>query len=168
MVYFQRIANILFVYVLSAVLLGGYVYQYIKNEDPCPLCLLQRLGMIGVGGAILLNLRFGIKAEHYGLAILSAMVGRLVALRQISLHICVGSPSFGDPVFGLDLYVWSFIVFNCCIFSCAVLLILYGFFKNQDYSPLWRTGEKSAFWVLSFLTGANIVTTLIECGLSPC
>lgn len=165
---FQRIANLLFVYILSLVLLGAYAYQYIKQEDPCPLCLLQRLGMIGVGAAILLNLRFGIKVEHYGLAILSAMVGRFVALRQISLHICPQFPTFGEPVLGFDLYVWSYIVFNCSIFASAVLLILYGFSKEHEEPPSWELGEKSAFYSLTFIALANVITALIECGLSLC
>jgi disulfide bond formation protein DsbB len=165
MAQFQRLANILFIYVLSGVLLGAYAYQYIKNEDPCPLCLLQRLGMIGVGAAILLNLRFGIKAEHYGLAILSAMAGRVVALRQISMHICSELPPLGETVFGFDLYVWSYIVFSCCIFSCATLLIIYGFAKEKEAPPVWGRGEKSAFLLLTLISIGSVVTTWAECGL---
>lgn len=168
MVYFQKVLNIMFIFVLCAVLLGAYGYQYLKNEDPCPLCLLQRLGMIGVAAALLMNLRFGIKVQHYGLAILSATLGRLVALRQIGLHVCPEFPTFGEPVFGFDLYVWAFFVFTCSIFACAVLTIIYGYAKDYDYQPTWGRAEKAAFWTLTIIAIGNTITTFIECGLSTC
>jgi len=162
MVYFQRILNLLFIYVLCIVLLGGYAYQYIKSEDPCPLCLLQRLGMIGVATALLLNLRFGIKAQHYGLAIVSASLGRMVSLRQIGLHVCPEFPTFGEPVLGFDLYVWAYIVFTCSIFSAAVLTIIYGYYKNLTYPPSWNLADRIAFWSIVFLTVTNALATFIE------
>lgn len=168
MVFFQRVLNLMFIFVLCAVLLGSYCYQYLKHEEPCPLCLLQRLGMIGIGAALMMNLRFGIRVQHYGLAILCAILGRIVALRQIGLHVCPEFPTFGEPIFGFDLYVWAFIVFTCSIFSCAVLTIIYGYTKNQEYPSYWNKPEKIAFATLAFITFGNIVTTLLECGLSSC
>lgn len=168
MIALQRILNVLFVFVLCGVLLGGYFYQFTKHEQPCPLCLLQRLGMIGIAIALLMNLRFGIKVQHYGLAILSALLGRIVALRQISLHVCPQFTTFGEPVFGLDLYVWAFLVFTCSIFACAVLLILYGYAKHTNHSPQWGLLEKIAFGLVVFITLANMLTSFIDCGLTPC
>lgn len=168
MVTLQRILNVLFIFVLSAVLLAGYMYQFIKHEEPCPLCLLQRLGMIGVAIALLMNLRFGIKVQHYGLAILSALLGRMVSLRQIELHVCPEFPKFGEPVFGFDLYVWAFIVFACSLFACAVLLIIHGYSKPQEYLPKWGSLEKFAFWLVALITLGNVLVSLIDCGLSTC
>lgn len=165
---FQRILNLLFIYVLCGVLLSGYAYQYIKSENPCPLCLLQRLGMIGIASALLMNIRFGIKVQHYGLAILSAVFGRMVALRQIGLHVCPEFPTFGEPVFGFDLYVWAYLVFTCSIFSCAVLTIIYGYVKKQEYLPSWEIADKTAFWAVIIFTLGNAITTLVECGLTTC
>ena len=154
--------------VLCGVLLAGFAYQFILKEEPCPLCLLQRLGMIGVAAAILLNLRFGIKVEHYGLAIFSALIGRIVALRQISLHVCPQFPTFGQPVFGFDLYVWSYIVFSCSMFASAVLLIIYGYAKREDLEPTWHRMERGVFWLLFLIAFGNMVNTLIKCGLTAC
>ncbi|MES2272566.1 MAG: disulfide bond formation protein B [Chlamydiota bacterium] len=165
---FQRILNALFIFVLCGVLLAAYSYQVIKSEDPCPLCLLQRLGMIGIATALLLNLRFGIKMEHYGLGILSALLGRIVSLRQISLHVCPAFPTFGEPVFGYDLYVWAFIVFTFAIFSIAILLMISGFTKNHEVHPRWGILEKTAFGLVALITLGNTITTFLECGLSPC
>lgn len=168
MVQIQRIFNLLFIFVIGGVLSGGYLYQFIKNEDPCPLCLLQRLGMIGIATALLFNLRFGVKVQHYGLAILSALLGRTVSLRQIGYHLCPEFPAFGEPVLGLDLYIWALMVFSSSLFACGALLILYGYSKELHYPPTWGSLEKAAFLFIASLTLANIFTALLECGLSPC
>lgn len=165
---FLRLLNLLFIFVLCGVLLGGYWYQFAKHQEPCPLCLLQRLGMIGVATALLMNHRFGIKIEHYGLAILSALLGRIVSLRQIGLHICPAFPKFGDPIFGYDLYVWAFIVFTCSVLACAILLIIQGFTRPRDYPPSWGFFEKCAYGLVLFITFSNVITTLRDCGLSAC
>jgi len=168
MALWQRIFNLLFIYVLCGVLLGAYSYQIIKLEEPCPLCLLQRLGMIGIATALLMNLRFGIhKVEHYGLAILAAVVGSMVSLRQIVLHICPQFTTFGEPVLGLDLYVWAFIVFACSILACAILIMIYGFTSHQDHQPNWGRAENIAFGLVALITLGNIFVSFVDCGLSP-
>lgn len=168
MIFLQRILNILFIYVLCAVLLAAYAYQFILDEDPCILCLLQRLGMIGVASALALNLRFGIKIQFYGLAILSALLGRIVSLRQIGLHICPEFPTYGQPIFGFDLWVWSFIIFTISIFAVACLLIIKGFFPEEDTNPTWGMREKLPFWLLLLVALSNGIITFIDCGFSDC
>lgn len=165
---FQRILNLLFVYVIFLVLLAGYLYQYLEKSEPCYLCLLQRIGLIGIAAALLMNLRFGIRMQHYGLAILSALLGRAFALRQIAMHVCPQFPTFGHTVFGLDLYIWTFIVFSCSIFAEAILAIFYGYTKNKTFVPKWNGPERSAFWAIILITAGNCVSTLLECGLSSC
>ncbi|MCH7949854.1 MAG: disulfide bond formation protein B, partial [Candidatus Dadabacteria bacterium] len=32
---------------ISGVLLGAYYIQFVDGESPCPLCLLQRIAMLG-------------------------------------------------------------------------------------------------------------------------
>lgn len=164
----QRILNVLFIYVLCGVLLSAYAYQFLKHEEPCPLCLLQRLGMLGIILGLLMNLRFGIKTEHYGLSILSAVIGRFVSLRQISLHVCPQFATFGEPVLGFDLYVWAFIVFTCSIIAIAILLILFGFTRHQEFKPVWGSWEKLGFTVTTLLVLGNIITSFMDCGFSAC
>ncbi|EKE08298.1 MAG: hypothetical protein ACD_17C00245G0004 [uncultured bacterium] len=164
----ERILNLVFVYTLSLILFGSYVYQFALNKEPCPLCLLQRIGMLGIACSLLLNLRFGIRIEYYGLAILSALLGRIVSLRQIGLHICPDFPCFGEPIFGIDLYIWSFMIFSTSIFACAVLLILRGFSKVKGDASYWGVFEKLGFWTVFFLVITNAIITFMECGLSLC
>jgi disulfide bond formation protein DsbB len=165
---FQKIANLLWVYVICGVLLAGFGYQLATGEDPCALCFLERLEMIGIAVSILLNLRFGIRVEHYALAILVSVAGRLISLRQIALHICPQFPTFGPPVWGFDLYTWAFIVFNCSVFAAAILLLIMGLTKNEVVLPFWNLGAKIAFWLLVAITGANGLLMLKICGLSAC
>lgn len=164
----QKISNALFIYVLCGVLLAAFVYQFMRLEDLCPLCYMQRLGIVGIAIGLLMNLRFGIKTEHYGLCMLSALLGNAISLYQISLHICPQSPTFGEPIFGFDLYVWASIVFTCSMFAIAILLMLFGFSHHQTGKPLWGAWETAAFTLVAIILLANILTTLIQCGLSPC
>ena len=105
------ILNLLLIFIICSVLMGAFYIQFVEHETPCPLCMLQRAGMVGVALGALLNLRFGISPAHYALSLLSCLTGGLVALRQISLHVCPQFPTFGIPVLGLSLYTWSFLVF---------------------------------------------------------
>ena len=159
---FQRVMNLLFIYILFIVLFGSYLYQYFKGAQPCHLCTLQRLGMIGVACALLMNLRFGIKPQYYGLAILSALTGRLFSLKQIAMHVCPEFPTYGQAIFGYDLYVWAFIVFSCSIFACAILTIIYGYTKKKEIPPTWGFPEGIAFLGGILITVSNFFTTLLE------
>jgi hypothetical protein len=124
--------------------------------------------MIGIATALLMNLRFGIKVQHYGLAILSALLGRIVSLRQISFHVCPEFPIFGAPIFGLALYVWAFIIFTCSMLACALLLIIYGYSKHHQSHRHWGLFEKIAFSLVVLIALSNGINTLIDCGLSSC
>lgn len=164
----ERSLNSLWAFVICGVLFAGYSVQFLKHELPCPLCLLQRLSMIGVAMGPLLNLRFGIYPAHYALSILSALFGGFVSLRQISLHVCPGSTSFGEPVLGLELYTWALVVFSCSILVAAIMLFLYTTSPQNIQKVRMSLFEKIAFWLVLFMTAANVVTTLQECGLSAC
>lgn len=165
---FQRFLNVFFVYIICLILLASYAYQFILKEAPCCLCMMQRVGMIGIASSLLLNLRFGIKIQYYGLAILSALLGRVVSLRQIGFHICPDFPEFGRPIFGIDLYVWSFIIFSTSIFACAVLLIFKGYSKTEMYPPRWGLFEQLGFWSVFAIVVSNGFITFLDCGFTLC
>lgn len=168
MIFLQRVLNVAFIYVLCAILIAAFAYQYLLKEDPCFLCYLQRMGMLCVASSLLLNLRFGVKMQHYGLAILAALMGRIVSLRQIGLHICPDFPHFGHPIFGLDLYIWSYIIFTSSIFAVAILLLIEGFVNKEDNHPTFGFWGKLAFGLIFVLAAMNAITTFIDCGLGSC
>ncbi len=160
--------NALVILVICGILLGAFGVQIFLHEQPCPLCMLQRIGMIGVALGMLLNVQFGVRMSHYGFSLLSALMGGFVALRQISLHVCPGFSTFGLPVLGFSLYTWSFFIFVCSVLAVAVLLFLYDPEKAKDPKPSRNKFCQIAFGLLFLVVLANVFTSLIQCGLGPC
>lgn len=164
----ERNLNALIVLILVGTLLSAYGVQFIWHEEPCPLCLLQRIGMLGVAVGALMNVVFNIRMSHYAIMLLCSVFGGFVALRQVSLHVCPGFSSFGWPVLGLSLYTWSFVVFTCVVTSVGLLLILFDRRKEyEDYPPVNILG-KTALYLTLLVATANIFTTLGQCGLGVC
>ena len=164
----ERDLNALMAIILSGILLGAFGVQIFMHEQPCPLCLLQRLGMLGVASGALLNVWYGIRMSHYGLILLNSLMGGLVALRQISLHACPGFSVFGIPVLGLSLYTWSFIIFACVVLATALLLFLYDPKESEEPPLPLNLWCKTSFALIFFVSVVNVVTTLFQCGLGPC
>jgi disulfide bond formation protein DsbB len=168
MISLQKNLNGLLIVILSGVLLSAYGVQFIYHEQPCPLCMLQRLAMIAVACAAVINLCFGVRMSHYGLMLISSIFGGFVALRQISLHVCPGFSTFGFPVLGLSLYTWSFIVFVCVIGYVALLLFLYNPSEREELAPPLNGWCKFSCALILCITLANIVSTFFQCGWGPC
>lgn len=164
----ERDLNALIAIILSGILLAAFGVQIFMHEQPCPLCLLQRLGMLGVAAGALLNVWYGVRMSHYGVILLNALMGGLVALRQISLHACPGFSVFGLPVLGLSLYTWSFIIFVCVVLATALLLFLYDPRESLDEPPPLNLWCKASLGLILLISAANIFTTLFQCGLGPC
>ncbi len=156
-----RALNSSLVVVLMGVLSAAYYQQYVREISPCPLCILQRLAMIGTGLGALMNLRFGIKNEHYAISLLNIFFGSIVSLRHIALHVCSFSTFSGSVVvFGLNLYTWAFIVFYSSFLAIIALLFM-KIPKSQSVSRL-NFLERSSFFFMALLILANLVTILGE------
>ncbi len=155
--------NIIWVYILCSVLSGAYLFQAVVHENPCPLCELQRIGMLIVGMGPLLNLRWGIQPRHYAVSITGMLIGGAVSLFQICLHICPGFPTFGTRVFGWELYTWAFLVFASSLLGLGLLLFLWDE-KDRTPQPL-QIPEKIAFGFYIILCFANIITAYQLFGL---
>lgn len=170
----EKIINAIGILGLSLVIAGAYTIQYVFGELPCPLCLLQRVGMLMVITGFAMNLKFGIRQMHYGMSIIGAMFGASVSMRQILLHIVPvqGQPAgYGTPIFGIHLYTWAFFVFCAAIFIIALMMI----FGKQSYSSASTTSNNKltgfaliALYAAIGLAAINIVTAFFECGLGPC
>ncbi len=50
---------------LAFLLLVAFILQIGYHELPCPLCLLQRLGVLAIAFGFLLNVQFKIRPAHY-------------------------------------------------------------------------------------------------------
>jgi len=162
--YFSRLFSALLVIVLSVVLTASLGYQLITGQNPCPLCFLQRVAMIGVGIGQLLNFRFGIQIRHHAISLFHCIFGFAVSLRQICLHICPEFDAFGTPVLGFSLYTWAFIVFICAFVAIGVLMWLYDPKQKPLHSKPLDYLEKFASIYLLLIILDNIVTTAMVCG----
>ena len=165
----ERLCNIVELSGVIAMLFMAFAFQILFKELPCPLCLLQRLGFFSIALGFLLNLRCGLRPSHYSIIILSALFTSFVALRQIALHIVPGTGTYGDAFLGLHLYTWSFII-------SMVIIIVTSFMLGMDRQygtvrlPIkrFRVLTSLLFVVLLVLVGMNIVTVLLQCGVSLC
>ena len=151
-------------------LLMAYVFQFVFHELPCPLCLLQRIGFIGIACGFLLNLRFGLKPCHYAITLLFAFFTAMVALRQIALHIIPGDGGYGSAIFGLHMYTWSFIVSVLILIFTTILLGIDGQYYIEKTKLVIK--RKWIMHLLLFLIAAiifsNIVAVYFECGFAQC
>jgi len=166
-----RNLNALGLLTLSGVLLYALWSQIIDNELPCPLCLLQRLGFVGVMAGLLLNLTFGPRPAHYGLANLAALFGMAAALRQTALHIVPASDVYGPPLFGLHFYVWAFIAFFIILFALSVISSFKAqYVKYTAFVPFKQQNTLCRF-ALAITVGVvslNVLSTFAECGPLAC
>ncbi len=169
----SRLINVLALFALLGVLAGSLHLQFGVGEQPCPLCLVQRSGMIGLAVGPIMNLLWGIRASHYALSILAAVVGAAGSVRQILLHIEPGDPGYGPAILGLHLYTWALITFVIAIVGCAVMLLWDAPFKENDqgirHAQSWfRVVALTAiFWVFANLIIIG-VSVIPECGLGMC
>lgn len=116
----------------TVVMLSAFFIQFVKGEFPCPLCMLQRYGMIlSTLGAlfVIMQARRGTLttaryAQGLGMGLLSVLAGASVSVRQIELHILPGDPGYGEPFLRLHLYTWAFVTFAIVMIYVAVMLIL--------------------------------------------
>lgn len=170
----SRIANMAALAALLLVLSGSLFLQFGVGEQPCPLCLVQRSGMIGLAVGPMLNLLWGLRPAHYAISILAALVGGAGSIRQILLHIATpGDQGYGPAVLGFHLYTWADIVFVIAIAGCALLLLWSTPFEAGDRGILGRRGAMRTAglgliaWVTIYLA-IIMVSVIPECGLGQC
>lgn len=168
-----RWINVLALFGLIGVLAGSLFLQFGIGEQPCPLCLVQRSGMIAIAVGPIMNLLWGMRPLHYGLSILGAMVGAAGSTRQILLHIEPGDPGYGPAVFGLHLYTWALITFTIAVVGCAFMLLWTRPFVVGDTGVLGQRGFLrfaaivGIAWVTIDLLIVGI-SVIPECGLGMC
>ncbi len=171
--YFAVRINIAGILVISGVLLGAYYVQFGKGEVPCPLCLIQRLGMLGVALGAMLNIRYGLRPAHYGVSLISAVFGASVSVRQILLHIVPGAgPSgYGSSVLGIHLYSWAFVVFAAAVLLIGIMLLFDSQFEKVDSTEAKSRKTPlitAVFFLIVLITLSNVITTFLECGTGQC
>ena len=90
-VFVRRWGNAFGFFVCAALLAFGYYLQLVKNLEPCPLCILQRLCLLGTGVVFLVAalhhpLRRWAAHLYGGLIGVVALTGLSIASRQVWLQ----------------------------------------------------------------------------------
>ncbi|MDR9835809.1 disulfide bond formation protein B [Herbaspirillum huttiense] len=154
-------------------------YQWVLLEPPCPLCLLQRTGIILTGIGFMRNLRFGVKSAHYGVALVGALLTGLIALRQLSLEGMAGQTPSGPLFQGLHFYTWS------ALFSLAAIIVIAGLlgFKSAEYpatllllqSAEYQNEQRRIPWgrlvvslIFLLVVGAHLTASVMGCDRIAC
>lgn len=155
---------------LAFLLLVAFILQIRYHELPCPLCLLQRLGVLAIAFGFLLNVQFKIRPAHYTLSLLSAMLTASICVRQIFLHVIPGDPGYGLPLFGLHLYTWLFLL---CVGVIIYISIIFSIAPQYEYDEPSKTKGMQllthvAFAIVFLLAIFNGISTYLECGIKAC
>lgn len=155
---------------VSGVLWFALAWQLVLNELPCPLCLLQRVAFFMIGIGLLLNVCFGSRPAHYGIALISALAGMVASTRQVLLHIAPGDPGYGSPFLGLHFYTWALIAFFLLALYLGGLLLIDEMKLKEAANTPRVMGWVGRLAGISFLVILilNVLSTLVECGFGPC
>lgn len=165
----SRLLNALALIALDTVLVLAFVDQLWFRDLPCPLCILQRAGFFAAGFGIALNLFYGPKPSHYGIAILGAVAGGCISMRQILLHIVPGTGSYGNAIFGLHLYTWAFVAFGLMIVGCAIMLLDdRQFSRAEPMSMRLKVLPLTALLLFLVLAIGNVASTIAICDIGLC
>jgi disulfide bond formation protein DsbB len=164
----SELINILGLFGISVSLLVAFYYQLASHDLPCPLCLLQRVGMILIGFGFLLNVRFGIRSAHYGVALIGCLLTCFIATRQVFLHITPGDAGYGSTLFGLHFYTLAVLTSLAAIVAIALLLMLKSWEKSGADKARVNGWGKFAMTVFAVLIAANLASTVLECGGGQC
>ncbi len=151
----------------TVVMLMAFSVQFLQGEYPCPLCMLQRYGMIlSTLGAMWIimqarrgELTTGRYAQGLGLGVLAAATGTSVSIRQILLHILPGDQGYGSKVLGMHLYTWADITFAIVVVYVAVALIITT--KAVPVAPTkgsvgWKIST-GVVWLFLLVVAANVI-----------
>ncbi len=185
----SRALNVVFMLAVCGILLGAFAVQFLARELPCPLCLVQRLAILGVGLGAMLNVIYGARPRYYGVALLSAIFGGVVAGRHILLHIAPDDPGYGSAFLGLHLYTWSFLAFVGTGVVLSAMLFLDSQFAATTLQALPAISQmpsvadapsccvgparlsvfaRLAVTLFIAVAAANFVCVFLLCGLGPC
>jgi disulfide bond formation protein DsbB len=168
----QRL-NALGAIVSALVIAGAWYFEFSTHEAPCPFCLMIRICFTGIAIGALLNVRFGVKVAHYGLCLLFAVVGMVIAFYDVvSSYPPLGSWG-STPFMGLHLPTWGFISFAGAAALLGLVMFWEGQFRGEpmaaraaETSSLWRLVYYVAFGLIAVITAGNVIIGYTVCGAS--
>jgi disulfide bond formation protein DsbB len=161
--------------VIAGILTAAMTLQYVNGELPCPLCLLERVAMLGVCFGIMLNFRRGFSYQNTGFSLLFAIVLLVVSVRQSLLDIYPrpGHEYIGSAIFGIHMPVWSIIIALTLLTAYAIKLAILGgdeYLREADLSEfpaIRRIADVLSIYVIAICL-INLVSVVLQCGFGEC
>jgi disulfide bond formation protein DsbB len=160
---------------LTGILTAAAVLQYAAGEIPCPLCLLERLAMFGIGYGVILNLRTGFAERNTGISLVFAVLLLIIAARQTLLDIYPrpGHEYIGSAILGLHMPVWSVVIALCVLTAFALKLTILGGDDHRranpiDSFPVLPVVARVLSAALLLLCALNFVSVIVQCGFGEC
>ena len=166
---------LLVMFVIAGILTAAMTLQYVNGELPCPLCLLERVAMLGVCFGIMLNFRRGFSYQNTGFSLLFAIVLLVIAVRQSLLDIYPrpGHEYIGSAIFGIHMPVWSIIIALALLIAYAIKLAILGgdeYLREADVSEfpaIRRIADILSIYVIAICL-INLVSVVLQCGFGEC
>jgi disulfide bond formation protein DsbB len=166
---------LLVMFVIAGILTAAMTLQYVNGELPCPLCLLERVAMLGVCFGIMLNFRRGFSYQNTGFSLLFAIVLLVISVRQSLLDIYPrpGHEYIGSAIFGIHMPVWSIIIALALLTAYAIKLAILGgdeYLREADVSEfpaIRRIADILSIYVIA-LCLINLVSVVLQCGFGEC
>ena len=159
--------------VIAAVLLAAMFMQYAHGELPCPLCLLQRVAMLGVCFGLMQNFRHGFSDRNLGYSLLFSVFLLVVSIRQTLLDIYPrpGHEYVGSAVLGLHMPVWSILIAMALISAFAIKLCIIGTedgAQPPNRMSLFGRAAAAVSLVVIAIAGVNFGSVVGQCGRGEC
>jgi disulfide bond formation protein DsbB/nitrate reductase NapE component len=166
---------LLVMFVIAGILTAAMTLQYVNGELPCPLCLLERVAMLGVCFGIMLNFRRGFSYQNTGFSLLFAIVLLVISVRQSLLDIYPrpGHEYIGSAIFGIHMPVWSIIIALALLVAYAIKLAILGgdeYLREADVSEfpaIRRIADILSIYVIAICL-INLVSVVLQCGFGEC
>ncbi|MFJ8214963.1 disulfide bond formation protein B [Streptomyces sp. NPDC096033] len=162
------------VYVLGmcGVLFGGFFMQFGQAEYPCPLCMLERVGMmlsaLGPMWILLRARRFGRigvadLATGYGFAVVASILSSFISARHVLLH--VNDTGYGGMVLHLHTYTWAWITFMLAAIASGLMLAFQKYLTPGEVR--FGRASRATLWIFGIFLVANLVSSFVQEGLHP-
>jgi len=160
--------NILALFAIVGLIAVAFWHELVRGQAACPLCLVQRAALLAAGFGFMLNARYGSAEHHYGIVIVSALVGAAAALRQMLPQIVAGSAAPGPVLLSLHYSTWVLIVCAAAIFLSGVLLFLETQFMEGVHDTRPGAVAQAVAWLFVIAAFAGAVAVLLQCGFGSC
>ncbi len=158
---------------LAGILTFAQILQFAGGEIPCPLCLLQRVAMLGVCFGLIRDLRDQPLIHNAGLSMIFAMLLLVISVRQTLLDIYPrrGHEYIGSAIFGIHMPVWSVLIAAALLLAFALKFTVLG--GGEKLTPLKKfpalagAAKLLSLYVIT-LCVLNFVSVVVQCGADAC